>query len=95
MHHMRKKKIDQWDEKYPDKEILLQDINSQELFVGEIAGEIAVLFVLTAPLNLFAHFAVTPTDTNVSASCIVRAFGYLMLRKCGFLILFHALDTNG
>lgn len=33
-------------------------------------------------------------DTNVSASCIVRAFGYLMLRKCGFLILFHALDTN-
>ena len=46
INHMRKKNIDQWDEKYPDKEILLQDINSQELFVGEIAGEIAVLFVL-------------------------------------------------
>lgn len=55
---------------------------------------LAVLFASTAPLNLFAHFAVTPTDTNVSAACIVRAFGYLMLRECGFLTLFHALDTN-
>ena len=40
--------IPQWDELYPDKEILAEDISKNELFIGTIGGEIACVFVLNS-----------------------------------------------
>ncbi|PKM73323.1 MAG: GNAT family N-acetyltransferase [Firmicutes bacterium HGW-Firmicutes-16] len=40
--------IPQWDERYPDREILTEDISKNELFVGTIGGEIASVFVLNS-----------------------------------------------
>lgn len=38
--------IHQWDEIYPDKEILRQDISRNQMFIGEKDNKIAVCFVL-------------------------------------------------
>ena len=38
--------INQWDEKYPDKEIIEEDITNKELYLGKIGGKIACLYVL-------------------------------------------------
>lgn len=43
---MNKNGIFQWDEIYPDKEILCSDILKQEMYLGEINGEIASAYVL-------------------------------------------------
>jgi len=40
--------IPQWDEKYPDREILAEDISKDELVVGTIGDEIACVFVLNS-----------------------------------------------
>ena len=40
--------IPQWDERYPDRDILAEDISKNELFVGIIEGEIACVFVLNS-----------------------------------------------
>ncbi|MFB0919484.1 MAG: GNAT family N-acetyltransferase [Oscillospiraceae bacterium] len=40
--------IPQWDELYPDRDILAEDISKDELFVGTIGGEIACVFVLNS-----------------------------------------------
>ncbi len=40
--------IPQWDELYPDRAILAEDISKDELFVGTIGGEIACVFVLNS-----------------------------------------------
>ena len=34
--------IPQWDERYPDREILAEDISKNELFVGLLGGDIAL-----------------------------------------------------
>ena len=40
--------IPQWDELYPDRAILAEDISKNELFVGTLHGEIASVFVLNS-----------------------------------------------
>lgn len=44
--HMINERIYQWDEIYPDKEILLNDIEQQQLYVGTVENKIAVVYVL-------------------------------------------------
>ena len=44
--NMDQNNIPQWDEKYPDREILEEDITKKELYVGILEGKIAVLYVL-------------------------------------------------
>lgn len=43
---MEEQGIPQWDEIYPSKEILEDDIEKQELYIGKLNGEIAVVYVL-------------------------------------------------
>ena len=38
--------IYQWDELYPNKDILKQDVEKSELYIGEILNEIVTVFVL-------------------------------------------------
>ncbi len=40
--------IDQWDELYPDREILEEDICRQELYTGRIGSKLACVFVLNS-----------------------------------------------
>ena len=44
--NMEKQGIHQWDEIYPDKETLRQDILLNQMYIGEIDNKIAVCFVL-------------------------------------------------
>ncbi len=44
--NMEKQNIHQWDEIYPDKEILRQDILKEQMYIGKIDNNIAVCFVL-------------------------------------------------
>ncbi len=44
--HMEKQGIHQWDQIYPDKETLYQDILKNQLYIGEMDNKIAVCFVL-------------------------------------------------
>ena len=44
--NMEKQNIHQWDEIYPDKEILRQDILKNQMYIGEKDNNIAVCFVL-------------------------------------------------
>ena len=39
--------IHQWDEIYPDKEILAEDISKNQMFIGKEGNDIAVCFVLS------------------------------------------------
>lgn len=43
---MNKQDIPQWDEIYPDKDILQDDIKKRQLYVGRINDEIACIYVL-------------------------------------------------
>ncbi len=43
---MNRKEIPQWDELYPNKEVLSNDIEENQLFVGEIDSQICSVFVL-------------------------------------------------
>ena len=43
---MLRHQINQWDEIYPNEAILKADIENEELFVGKINNEIAVVYVL-------------------------------------------------
>ena len=43
---MEEQGIHQWDSLYPDKEILEEDIEKQELYIGKIDGNIAAAYVL-------------------------------------------------
>ena len=44
---MEKQGIHQWDEIYPDKAILEEDIAKNQMYIGKIDNEIAVCFVLS------------------------------------------------
>ncbi|MCR4580232.1 MAG: GNAT family N-acetyltransferase [Treponema sp.] len=44
---MKKAGIEQWDEIYPDKATISQDINNKQLYIGKIEDKIAVCFVLS------------------------------------------------
>ncbi len=44
---MEKDNIPQWDEIYPDKTILEEDISKNQMYIGKIDKEIAVCFVLS------------------------------------------------
>lgn len=44
--HMDQQNIFQWDDIYPNEEVLQQDIENQQLFVGIINNQIAVIYVL-------------------------------------------------
>ena len=44
---MEKNNIHQWDEIYPDKAILEEDINKNLMYIGKIDNSIAVCFVLS------------------------------------------------
>ena len=44
---MEKDNIPQWDEIYPDKTILEEDISKNQMYIGKIDNEIAVCFVLS------------------------------------------------
>jgi ribosomal protein S18 acetylase RimI-like enzyme len=44
--HMRMSGIEQWDELYPDKCILLEDIHKNELTVGKREGKIVIAYVV-------------------------------------------------
>ena len=46
--HMDEQGIPQWDEVYPNREVLSEDISRGELTVGRIGGKIACVFVLSA-----------------------------------------------
>ncbi|MDO5293156.1 MAG: GNAT family N-acetyltransferase [bacterium] len=43
---MKKEQIDQWDERYPDQEILREDIEKQQLYVGYVENKIVVIYVI-------------------------------------------------
>lgn len=43
---MNSQEIYQWDEIYPNEDILKRDIDKKELFVGILSGKIAVIYVL-------------------------------------------------
>ena len=45
---MEKHNINQWDNLYPDKEILQEDIDKKELYICELEGEIACAYVLNS-----------------------------------------------
>ena len=45
--NMEKNNIHQWDEIYPDKTILSDDINKNQMYIGEIDNTIVVCFVLS------------------------------------------------
>ena len=45
--NMEKQGIHQWDEIYPDKAILEEDIAKNQMYIGKIDNEIAVCFVLS------------------------------------------------
>ena len=45
---MERNGISQWDERYPDRAIVAEDISKNELFVGTLDGEIASVFVLNS-----------------------------------------------
>lgn len=45
--NMEKQKIHQWDEIYPDKEIIAEDIARNQMYIGKIDNKIAVCFVLS------------------------------------------------
>lgn len=43
---MEKQNINQWDELYPNQQILMEDIEKEQLYVGFVDDRIAVIFVL-------------------------------------------------
>lgn len=43
---MEKQNINQWDKIYPNQQILMEDIEKQQLYVGMIDDQIAVVYVL-------------------------------------------------
>jgi ribosomal protein S18 acetylase RimI-like enzyme len=43
---MDKNNIPQWDEIYPDREVLTEDVEKNQMYVCEIDGQIASIFVL-------------------------------------------------
>jgi ribosomal protein S18 acetylase RimI-like enzyme len=43
--------IPQWDERYPDREILREDIGKKQLYVGTQGGKIAVFYVLNGEFD--------------------------------------------
>lgn len=43
---MREMGIDQWDELYPDRDLLLQDIERREMLLAESGGELVSAFVV-------------------------------------------------
>ena len=45
--NMEKQKIHQWDEIYPDKEIIAEDIARNQMYIGKIDNKITVCFVLS------------------------------------------------
>ena len=45
--NMEKQEIHQWDEIYPDKEIIAEDIARNQMYIGKIDNKIAVCFVLS------------------------------------------------
>ncbi|MDO5520356.1 MAG: GNAT family N-acetyltransferase [bacterium] len=49
---MNNLQIFQWDERYPDQEILQEDIEKEELYVGLVDGHIAVIYVLNREADL-------------------------------------------
>lgn len=48
---LQEKKIFQWNENYPSREKLSRDIEKQELFVLEMAGELMGIIVLTKDMD--------------------------------------------
>lgn len=44
---MEKQEIHQWDEIYPDKEIIAEDIARNQMYIGKIDNKITVCFVLS------------------------------------------------
>lgn len=46
VNRMIQQNILQWDEIYPDEEVLRQDIEKKQLYVGTYDGQIAVIYVL-------------------------------------------------
>ena len=77
---MEKDNIPQWDEIYPDKTILEEDISKNQMYIGKIDNEIAVCFVLSeecdeeykngkwqypdAKFNVIHRLCVNPTFQN-------------------------------
>ena len=45
--NMEKQEIHQWDEIYPDKEIIAEDIARNQMYIGKIDNKITVCFVLS------------------------------------------------
>lgn len=45
--NMEKQEIHQWDEIYPDKEIIAEDIARNQMYIGNIDNKITVCFVLS------------------------------------------------
>ena len=45
--NMEKQGIHQWDEIYPDKEIIAEDIARNQMYIGKLDNKIAVCFVLS------------------------------------------------
>ena len=45
--NMEKQEIHQWDEIYPDKEIIAEDIVRNQMYIGKIDNKITVCFVLS------------------------------------------------
>lgn len=43
---MDENKIPQWDERYPNQEIIREDILNNQMYIGEIENQIACVFVL-------------------------------------------------
>ena len=46
IHVMNENKIPQWDERYPNQEIIREDILKSQMYLGEIENQTACIFVL-------------------------------------------------
>ena len=44
--HMQRQDIDQWDERYPDREILAEDVESGDMVLGFLDGGLACAYVV-------------------------------------------------
>lgn len=64
--------IDQWDEQYPDRQILTEDINKKELIVGKIKDKICLAYVINRDYD--DEYKTCNWEYADSKFCIIHRF---------------------
>lgn len=68
--------IFQWDEVYPDRATLQDDIEKGQMYVGRAGGRIAVMFSMTSPITMLRGkppMCPTECSTDFALTLIFRA----------------------